>query len=82
MEALIDFVKANPLYAAGAAALLLFVIIALVKKAVKVAVIALALNFGYGYYLNDLAQDYYEQAQEKMAQAKERWMLHRKNMNL
>lgn len=72
MEALLDFVKANPIYAAGAAVLLLFVVMALVKKAVKLAVIAIALNAGYGYYLNELAQDYYEQAQKKLAVAREK----------
>lgn len=72
MQTLLDFVKDNPLYAAGAAVLLLFAVMALVRRAVKLALIALALNFGYGYYLNDLARDYYEQAQKSMAQAREK----------
>lgn len=69
MEALLDFVQENPLYLAGTAVLLLFFIAALVKKAAKLALLALVLNAGYGYYLNDLAQDYYRQAQQKLEAA-------------
>jgi hypothetical protein len=73
MEALIEFIKENPLYAAGTAVLLLFFIISLVKKAAKLAVLAIALNLGYGYYLNDLAQAYYAEAQQRMETARDNY---------
>lgn len=73
MQALLDFVRENPLYAAGAAVLLLFLLISLLKKGLKLAIVALALNAGYGYYLNDLAQEYYSKAQEKVEAAQRQY---------
>lgn len=72
MEPLIDFIKDNPLYAAGAAVLLLFFVISLIKKGVTLAIIALALNGGYGYYLSDMVKEYYQQAQDKVEVAKDK----------
>ena len=72
MEALIEFIEANPAYAAGAVALLLFVITALIKRAAVLAAFALVLNAGYGYYLADLAQDFSAQAEEKAAVVSEK----------
>jgi Fe2+ transport system protein B len=64
---IIDFVTANPLYGVGLALLLVFLIFSLVKKAVKLVVIAVLLNVGYGYYLHDMAQT----ASDKAARAVE-----------
>lgn len=72
MEAFIDFLKANPLYTAGAAALLLFFVISLLKKGITLAIVALLLNAGYGYFVHEKAQDYYEQLQLKADAAKEK----------
>lgn len=73
MEALFDFLKDNPLYTAVGAALFLFFIISLLKKGVTLAIIALLLNAGYGYYVNDLAQDYYKQAEKKVEEARKHY---------
>ena len=66
MEQLIDFVTANPLYAAGVVLFTLVLLIALVKKAFKIAILAVALNAGYVYYLQDTAEEYYAKGQDKM----------------
>ncbi len=63
MGAVIDFVTANPLYGAGIVLLLALLIVGVVKKMAKLAVIAVLLNVGYVYYLHDAAADYYQQAQ-------------------
>lgn len=62
MQQVIDFITANPLYGVGLALLLVFLIFSLVKKAVKLVVIAVLLNVGYGYYLHDMAQTAYDRA--------------------
>lgn len=62
MEAIIEFLQANPLYAVGAAILVVLFVISLITKAVKFAVIAVALNLGYGYYVQDIAEDAYAEA--------------------
>lgn len=62
MQQVIDFIAANPLYGVGLALLLAFLIFSLVKKAVKLIVIAVLLNVGYGYYLHDMAQTAYDRA--------------------
>ena len=62
MQAVIEYLTQHPLYAVGAIVLLLFLIIALVKKMIKVAILAVALNMAYGYYLNDVARDAYAKA--------------------
>ena len=72
MEDLLDFLKANPLYTAGAAALLLFFVISLLKKGIKLAIIALLLNAGYGYFIHEKAQEYYAQLEQKAEAAKEK----------
>jgi hypothetical protein len=68
MTAIIDFLQANPLYAAGLVVLLLFFIISLVTKAIKLVVVAVILNIGYGYYLHDIS-DAYQQANQKVESA-------------
>ena len=72
MEALIEFVTDNPLYAVGTALLLILLIVALVKKMLKVAIIAVALNVGYTYYLHDMAQDAYAKAEAKAEDIKDK----------
>lgn len=62
MQPILDYVMAHPLYGAAAAVLLLFLLTSLLKKAFKLALIALVLNLGYGYFLHDLAMDAYERA--------------------
>ena len=62
MQPVIDFITANPLYGVGLALLLVFLIFSLVKKAVKLVVIAVLLNVGFGYYLHDMAQTAYDRA--------------------
>ena len=66
MEQLIDFVTENPLYAAGVVLFTLMLLIALVKKAVKIAILAVVLNAGYVYYLQDTAEKYYAKGQDKV----------------
>ncbi|MCW8918311.1 MAG: hypothetical protein OQL08_05800 [Gammaproteobacteria bacterium] len=62
MEAITDFVTQNPLYGFGMAAGALLLIIALVKRMLKLAIIAALLNLAYGYYLQDLAKGVYADA--------------------
>ncbi|MGM0594669.1 MAG: hypothetical protein ACQETD_09040 [Pseudomonadota bacterium] len=71
MQAIIDFLQANPFYAVGAAVLLVLFIISLVKKAVMLAAILIVLNAGYGYYLHDAAQTYLQQAQQRYETVRE-----------
>ncbi|PKM46418.1 MAG: hypothetical protein CVV05_01705 [Gammaproteobacteria bacterium HGW-Gammaproteobacteria-1] len=71
MQQVIDFVTANPLYGVGLALLLVFLIFSLVKKAVKLVVIAVLLNVGYGYYLHDMAQTAYDKAARAVEDAAE-----------
>ena len=66
MVEVLEFLQANPLYAVGAVVLIIFFIISLIKKAIKLAVVAVLLNLGYGYYVQDIAQDAYEQANQKI----------------
>jgi hypothetical protein len=58
--AIIDFLQANPLYAVGLAVLIMFFIISLITKAIKLLVIAVVINLGYGYYLHDISDAYQE----------------------
>lgn len=62
IQPIIDFLEANPLYAVGGAIFLLFLIYSLVKKAIKLVVIAIILNLAYGYYLADMANEFYSKA--------------------
>lgn len=62
MTPIIEFLQANPLYAVGAVVLIILLVISLIKKAIKFAVIAVALNLGYGYYVQDIADDAYAKA--------------------
>ena len=71
MEQLIDFLTNNPLYAAGVVVLTLLLLVALIKKMVKVAILAVALNAGYVYYLQDAAEKAYADTQDKVEQAAE-----------
>jgi hypothetical protein len=71
MEALIEFITQNPLYGIGVVALLLFMVFALIKKMFILAIIAIALNAGYVYYLQDIAEDAYARAGSKYESAKE-----------
>jgi hypothetical protein len=72
MEALIDFVTQNPLYGIGIVALVLLLLFALMKKMIKLVIIAILLNIGYVYYLQDMAQDAYARAEAKYETAKEK----------
>ena len=72
MEALIEFITHNPLYGAGLAAGIVLLLIALVKKMLKFAIIVVLLNAGYAYYLQDMAQDAYAKAEDKMDVAKDK----------
>ena len=69
MEAVIEFLQANPLYAAGAAVLIVLFVVSLFMKAVKLIVIALVLNLGYGYYVQDMAEDAYAKANSTIESA-------------
>ena len=62
MSSIIDFLMDNPLYAAAAAALIIFFAVALFKKTFKLVAVAVALNLAYVYYLQDIAEDTYGQA--------------------
>jgi len=68
MVAIIDFLQANPLYAVGLVFLVLFLLITLIKKAIKLLVLAVVLNIGYGYYLHDIS-DAYQQANKSIESA-------------
>ncbi len=69
MEPLVDYLSANPLYAAGIAALILLFLFALVKKMLKVAILAIALNLAYVYYLQDAAEKAYATTGAKVERA-------------
>ena len=69
MESVIEFLQANPLYAAAAAVLIILFVISLFMKAVKLIVIALVLNLGYGYYVQDRAEDTYAKANRTIESA-------------
>jgi len=71
MQPVIDFITANPLYGIGLALLLAFLIFSLVKKALKLVVIAVLLNVAYSYYLHDLAHTAYERAESTVKEAAE-----------
>lgn len=72
MERLLDFVASNPLYAAGLAALGLLLLVALIKKMLKVAILTVVLSAGYVYYLQDAAEKAYADAQHKVDDAAEK----------
>ena len=72
MEALIEFITQNPLYGAGIAALIIFLIISLIKKMFVMALIAIALNVAYVYYLQDIAEDAYAKAGSQYESTKDR----------
>lgn len=65
MTSIIEFLQANPLYIVALAFLILFLLVSLFKKAVKLIVVAVILNIAYGYYLHDISAAY-EQANEKL----------------
>ena len=56
--AIINFLQSNPLYAAGLAILILFFVISLITKAIKLMIVAIVLNIGYGYHLYDISEAY------------------------
>ncbi len=58
MASFIEFLQDNPLYIVGLALLIIFLIISLIKKAVKLIVIAVILFVGYSYFLNDSFSGY------------------------
>ena len=62
MHAVIDYLSQHPLYALVAVLLLLFLVIAVVKKMLQIAILAVALNVAYGYYLHDNARGAYAKA--------------------
>ena len=66
MERLIEFVTENPLYAIGVVVLTLMLLVALVKRALKTAILALLLIAGYLYYLHESAEKHYARGQEKL----------------
>lgn len=72
MDALIHFVTQHPLYGLGIIAGALFLIMALVKKMVKIAIIVVILNAAYGYYLQDIAKHAYSRAGAKYDMAKDK----------
>ena len=72
MEAVIEFVTINPLYGLGIVAGVLFLLFALVKKMVKVAVVVVILNIAYGYALQNMAQEAYTRAQTQYELAKDK----------
>ena len=72
MDQLIDFVTNNPLYAVGVVVLTLLLLVALVKKMVKIPILAVALNAGYVYYLQDTAEKYYASSEGKMERVKDK----------
>jgi len=53
MTTFIEFLQENPLYIAGIVFFIIFIIIALLKKAIKFLVIAVILFVGYSYFLNN-----------------------------
>lgn len=71
MEAFIDFVTQNPLYGIGIVALVLLLLFALLKKMIKLVIIAILLNIGYVYYLQDLAEDAFTRAEAQYEAAKD-----------
>ena len=72
MEALIEFLTENPLYALGIAVAALLLIVALVKKMLKFAIIVVVLSAGYGYYLQDMAQEAYSKAEARVDATKDK----------
>ncbi|PKI16228.1 hypothetical protein [Colwellia sp. 12G3] len=58
MASFIEFLQGNPLYIVGFVCLIIFFIVSLLKKAIKLLVIALILFVGYSYYLNDIFDAY------------------------
>ncbi len=58
MESFIEFLQENPLYLTGLVFLVIFFIVSLLKKAIKLTVIVLILLVGYSYYLNDSFGEY------------------------
>ncbi len=72
MEQLLDFVANNPPYAVGLVVLSLLLLVALIKKMVKVAILAVVLNAGYLYYLQDAAGKTYADAQDKVEEVAEK----------
>ena len=69
MQSIIDFISANPLYGIGLTLLLVLLFVSLFKRAMKLVVIAVLLNLGYGYYLHDMAQGAYEKASQSIRNA-------------
>ena len=58
MASFIEFLQGNPLYIVGFAFLIILFIVSLLKKAIKILVVALILFIGYSYYLNDIFDVY------------------------
>ena len=65
MEAIIELILDNPLYGVGLAALLLLLLFSVVKRMMKVFIIAIVLSVAYIYYLNDAADDVLAKSKEK-----------------
>jgi len=53
MASFIEFLQENPLYIVGIVFLAIFIIVSLLKKAIKLLVVALLLFIGYSYFLNE-----------------------------
>lgn len=68
MTSIIEFLQANPLYIAGLVFLILFLLVSLIARAIKLLVLAVVLNIGYGYYLHDIS-DAYQKANERVESA-------------
>lgn len=73
MDAVIELLKDNPIYAAGLALLLLLLVFSLAKRMMKVLLLAIALNIAYVYFLQERAEDLYasgkKQAEELIDEA-------------
>lgn len=65
MEALVEFISQNPLYGAGIVLGVVILLIALAKKMLKLAIVAIVLTAAYVYYLHDMAEETYSKAEKK-----------------
>ena len=71
MEQALTFLQDNPIYMAGAVILLVFIVIGLLKRAFKIALLALVLFGIYSWYINDQAsaQDLAKNIKESLEKA-------------
>jgi len=69
MAPVIEFLQANPLYAVAAVVLIIFFVFSLIKKAIKLVIVAVVLNIGFGYYVQDIAEDAYSKASKQIGSA-------------